>query len=162
MKGSSQTSATRCRSSEYRQPLARRHLIRVITATACVAISLVLAGCTGGQHQSAPTSPDGSPSSTAPPTGQLPLDESAHPTGPYVPWHLIRVDRTNDRIYFSAHSDDTCVRPSRAHIQQGPHDVVLTIEGTRGKEPCTAQAVTFVGYVPVTPPLGDKTVEHGP
>jgi hypothetical protein len=134
-----------------------------VTAAICATVTLGLAGCTAGQPAEVPTTPIGSSSPTSSaPTGQLPLDRTSKPSGPFVPWRLIRIDPADNRIYFSARSDDTCVRPTRAHIDESKHEVVLTIEGTRDKAPCSAEALTFVGYVSVSNDLESKRVLHGP
>lgn len=78
---------------------------------------------------------------------ELPLDQTPQPTET-VPWHLIRVDLTENRVYLSASSVD-CTTPEKVRLTESASEIKISVTGRRASEPCTAKQVTLVGYVQI-------------
>ena len=115
--------------------------------------SLVACGVQTGlpQPPAAPPATQLSPqpgvSTIAPEFRELPLDQTTSPTET-VPWHLIRVDLKENRVYLSASSVD-CTTPKKVRLTESASEIQISVTGQRASEPCTMQHVTLVGYVQI-------------
>jgi len=78
---------------------------------------------------------------------ELPVDQNTGPAAT-VPWHLIRVDHQENRIYLSA-SSAGCSTPEKVRLTESTATIAITVAGTGGSGPCTMQSQTLVGYVQV-------------
>ena len=76
---------------------------------------------------------------------ELAVDQTTGPAAT-VPWHLIRVDHQENRIYLSA-SSAGCSTPEKVRLTESTASVTITVTGTSTSGPCTMQHVTLVGYV---------------
>jgi hypothetical protein len=89
---------------------------------------------------------------------ELVIDTSASNDGPTLPWSLVRVDRDLNRIYLAA-SNSGCVTPTKVRIEETSTSITLTVVGVGGKEPCTAEGVTMIGYVTPKSPIGTRNIQ---
>lgn len=78
---------------------------------------------------------------------ELPLDPTSGPAET-LPWHLIRVDHQENRIYLSA-PQAGCSTPEKVRLKESPSQITITVTGSSAKEPCTMQHVTMIGYVQI-------------
>jgi hypothetical protein len=78
---------------------------------------------------------------------ELPLDHATEQAAT-VPWHLIRVDRQENRVYLSASSVD-CTIPGKVRLAESATEVSIIVAGTSTSGPCTAQSVSIMGYVQI-------------
>lgn len=76
---------------------------------------------------------------------ELQLNRSAEPAET-LPWHLIRLDLNENRVYLSA-SSVMCTTPEKVRLIETASEIKISVTGTRRSEPCTAQSITLVGYV---------------
>jgi hypothetical protein len=72
-----------------------------------------------------------------------------------VPWELIKVDRQENRVYLSA-STTECRNPDKVRVSESASEIRITVT-SRGKEPCTMQYLTLIGYVQLEA-IGDRQV----
>jgi hypothetical protein len=86
---------------------------------------------------------------------ELPVDQTTGPTAT-VPWHLLRVDHQENRIYLSA-SSAGCSTPEKVRLTESPATIAITVTGTGGSGPCTMQSLTLVGFVHVVS-IGDRQI----
>jgi hypothetical protein len=86
---------------------------------------------------------------------ELPLDQTTQPAET-VPWHLIRADLNENRVYISASSFD-CTTPEKVRLTESASEIKISVTGERASEPCTAKQVTLVGYVQIGS-IGDRQV----
>lgn len=86
---------------------------------------------------------------------ELPVDKTTGPAAT-VPWHLIRVDRQENRIYLSA-SSVGCSTPEKVRLTESPATITITMTGTSTSGPCTMESRTLVGYVHVDK-IGDRQI----
>ena len=86
---------------------------------------------------------------------ELPLDQTTQPAET-VPWHLIRVDLKENRVYLSASSVD-CTTPEKVRLTQSASEIKISVTGQHAGEPCSAQHVTLVGYVQIGS-IGERQV----
>ena len=139
-----------------------------LTSTAALILGVVaaLSGC-------APTTTSPEPSPTASisrpginvipaPTGvALPFITGSARSQPSLPWSLIRVDHTNNRIYLSADSAALgCTTPIGVQLEETTQAVTIRVVGTSAESPCTAQMMTLIGYVITKAPIGSRHIEH--
>lgn len=78
---------------------------------------------------------------------ELRLDQTAQPAET-VPWHLIRVDLNENRIYLSA-SSVGCTTPEKVRLSESASEIRISVTGPSASGPCTAQSITLVGYVQI-------------
>lgn len=78
---------------------------------------------------------------------ELPLDQTTQPAAT-VPWHLIRVDLKENRVYLSA-SSVGCSTPVKVRLSESGSQIEISVTGTRAGEPCTMQHLTLFGYVQI-------------
>jgi hypothetical protein len=86
---------------------------------------------------------------------ELPVDQTTEPAET-VPWHLIRVDLKENRVYLSSSSVD-CTTPEKVRLTESAAEIKISVTGRRAGEPCTAQLVTLVGYVQIRS-IGERQV----
>jgi hypothetical protein len=86
---------------------------------------------------------------------ELAVDHATGPA-PTVPWHLIRVDHQENRIYLSA-SSAGCTTPEKVRLTESTSSITITVTAQAPGEPCTAQHLTLVGYVQIGS-IGDRQV----
>lgn len=81
-----------------------------------------------------------------------------------MPWHLIRIDTSQDRVYLSA-STSHCTTPAFAVVTENADRIAITVfgSGPAGGQTtfCTASNTTLAGYVDVRGGLGGRNVVHG-
>jgi hypothetical protein len=134
----------------------------------CLVVSAVLAAASLAACEVQPRMPQGpaaSPSTTypiqsgiatiTPDFNELAVDHSTGPAAT-VPWHLIRVDHQENRIYLSA-SSAGCTTPEKVRLTESDSSITITVTGPSTGEPCTAQHLTLLGYVQVGS-IGDRQV----
>lgn len=78
---------------------------------------------------------------------ELPLDQTKQPDAT-VPWHLIRVDLKENRVYLSA-SSVGCSTPVKVRLSESGSQIEISVTGTRADEPCTMHHLTLFGYVQI-------------
>jgi hypothetical protein len=78
---------------------------------------------------------------------ELPLDQSTQ-AAETVPWHLIRVDLKENRVYLAASSFD-CTIPEKVRLTESASQIKISVTGRRTGQPCSANQVTLLGYVQI-------------
>jgi hypothetical protein len=86
---------------------------------------------------------------------ELAVDQGTGPADT-VPWHLVRVDHKQNRIYLSA-SSVGCTTPEKVRVSESASRITITVTGPSTKGPCTAQSLTLIGYVQIGS-IGDRQV----
>lgn len=86
---------------------------------------------------------------------ELAIDRTSGPT-PTVPWHLVRVDRNENRVYLSA-STSGCSQPKTVRVSETPSIVRVTVTGTGDTNPCSMQYMTLIGYIQLDS-IGDREI----
>lgn len=134
----------------------------------CLVVSAVLSAASLAACAVQPGLPQGS---EAPPSMSYPTQSGIatitpdyrelavdHATGPAatVPWHLVRVDHQENRIYLSA-SSAGCTTPEKVRLTESDSSITITVTGPSTSEPCTAQHLTLLGYVQIGS-IGDRQV----
>ncbi|MCX6497837.1 MAG: hypothetical protein NTU93_03420 [Arthrobacter sp.] len=94
-------------------------------------------------------------STITPPFTELPLDRTTEPAVT-LPWHLIRVDLKENRVYLSS-SSEGCTTPEKVRLTESASEIKISVTGPRGGEPCTARSLTLVGYVQIGS-IGERRV----
>jgi hypothetical protein len=89
----------------------------------------------------------------------LTVDTSSSNAAPTLPWSLVRVDRSNNRIYLSSTSV-MCTVPTKVHLSESSASITISVIGDSSAAPCTAQNLTMIGYVVTQTPIGDRTIQH--
>ena len=140
-----------------------------------VLAALLLAGCTASVDDAAPTTTGsraaGSgltftvpPGTTLPlPTGSatpLPLMSGSHLDGSVkLPWSS--VGRPMDGKVVILTVDVGCASVVGATFAATPSSVTITVYGTRGDTPCTAQGPTLLASITLPEPIGSRRLLHG-
>ena len=75
------------------------------------------------------------------------MDQTTQPAET-VPWHLIRVDLKDNRVYLSASSVD-CTTPENVRLTESASEIKISVTGRRASESCTMKHVTLVVYVQI-------------
>lgn len=118
-----------------------------------------LSGCGQGGPPLGSSPPSGKPmlpiETITPQYSELPVDRSIDPADT-VPWQLIEVDRQENGVYLSA-STTECRTPDKVRVSESASEIRITVTASSGKEPCTMQYVTLIGYVQLDA-IGDRPV----
>ncbi len=85
---------------------------------------------------------------------ELPVDRSTDPAET-VPWQPIEVDRQENKVYLSACTTE-CRNPDTVRVSESASEIRITVT-SRGKEPCTMQYLTLIGYVQFDA-IGDRQI----
>lgn len=140
---------------------------RSFLAACDVLLAVSLVGCTSRLPQPM-VSPSTSPASAVPlgsptalPAQHLPVSYGGSPHAPFLPWQLVKVDDAAARVLIAASNLD-CVSPRSVHVQESPTRVIITVEGRRVAEPCTAEKITLFTWVPLRQPVHGRAIAHGP
>jgi hypothetical protein len=132
-----------------------RRRIKVQSILSALLLAAALGACAERAEPPAGTSapsetrvpPQTGVSTIKPEYRELPVEASTEP-GETVPWHLIKVDLQENRIYLSA-SSKGCITPNKVRLTETDTSIEITVTGLNGREPCTMQHVTLLGYVHV-------------
>ena len=139
-------------------------MLRVGTSVVLgIAVIWLLMGCTNGQEVTVPT-PVTAPLTTTSPGqlhplySELPSDHRFDVPKVTLPWSLLKVDRDLDRIYLSS-SQSGCVIPKKVRVTETSTSISLAVVGSAGREPCTEQKKTLIGYIKPLAPIADRAIE---
>jgi hypothetical protein len=90
---------------------------------------------------------------------ELPTTTSTSAQGKALPWKLIKVDHSDNRIYLSA-AQVGCSIPKNVRLVETDSTITLTVIGSdsNGATPCTQQNRTMIGYVTPHSAIGARTV----
>lgn len=113
--------------------------------------------------RSSPESPSVTSSQPTAPSSavyrELPTTTSTPAQGKALPWKLIEVDRSSNRIYLSA-AQVGCSIPQSVRLVETDSTISLTVFGSddSGATPCTQQKVTMFGYVTPHSAIGARNI----
>jgi hypothetical protein len=90
---------------------------------------------------------------------ELPTTTSTPAQGEALPWKLIKVDRSSNRIYLSA-AQVGCSIPQRVRLVETDSTISLTVIGSddSGATPCTQQNMAMIGYVTPHSAIGARNI----
>jgi hypothetical protein len=93
------------------------------------------------------------------PSPEAPSVTSTSAQGKALPWKLIKVDHSDNRIYLSA-AQVGCSIPKNVRLVETDSTITLTVIGSdsNGATPCTQQNRTMIGYVTPHSAIGARTV----
>ncbi|MET3809770.1 hypothetical protein [Arthrobacter sp. UYEF3] len=134
--------------------------VGVVVAALMSTASLAACGQqTGAQPPAAQPSmkllPQPGISTITPEFTELRLDQTSQPAET-VPWHLIRTDLKENRVYLSA-SSVGCTTPQKVRLWKSASEIRISVTGPRIGEPCTMQNITLAGYVQIDS-IGERQV----
>jgi hypothetical protein len=130
-----------------------------------LAMVAMLSACTSA-NPNPRTSPEAPSETSIQPTApsgtayrELPTTKSMPAQGKALPWKLIKVDRSNNRIYLSA-AQVGCSIPQSVLLVETDSTISLTVIGSddSGATPCTQQNMTMIGYVTPHSAIGARNI----
>lgn len=122
-----------------------------------IALALTVASCSTSREAPRPKSIDIADQ-------PFPTKVTANHDDVQLPWHLIRIDTSQNRVYLSA-STSHCTTPAFAVVTENADRVAISVfgPGPAGGPTtvCFASNTTLAGYVDVPGGLGGRNVVHG-
>jgi hypothetical protein len=123
-------------------------------------VALVLASCATTAQHAPPARPNPTDHSLGIQGDQLPLIDGRVGNLIQLPWQVSHIDRGTNRVYLSI-TGRGCSQPEGVAVAETAGTITIAAYGSMpGTAPCTAQAVTLVGYITTRSPIAARRIVH--